>query len=226
MTASTDTSGQFRGFDAAGHRVVVGWMNADGSEYLVGLTKCCNAAVTACDGEIVCKACYEEADPLLGGPAEVDSGAFLLRLAHDGVAVEPTIATVDRFHVTLCPTCHREIEEAWADDGESDDADWWQCSHCGAHGAFVKLTDPTATLNGIPVDRDIPSSEGAKQEEAGPETVSATLDGQILGAFTRDEWNTIASSLDLLAGLDEGENTDYDALVALRDRILTIPGVH
>lgn len=223
MTTSTDTSGQYRGRDHAGHRVVVGWMNADGTEYLVGLTKCCNAAVTCCDdGSTVCKACYQEADPLLGGPAEVVSGAFLLHDKQTGETKEPTIVLDGRFYLTMCPCCGKEIESAWAEDGEADDADWWECVHCNHDGAFVQVNLPTVTLNGIPV----PSSEGAKQEEAVAADISAGLSEQILGAFTRDEWNTIAASLDLLAGLDEGENTDYDMLVALRDRILAIPGVH
>jgi hypothetical protein len=63
-----DTSGEFRGHDIDGHKVVVGWVNKDGTEYLVGLTKCCEAAVTCdMDGYIVCKGCYELAPPHLGG---------------------------------------------------------------------------------------------------------------------------------------------------------------
>lgn len=44
--------------------------------------------------------------------------------------------------------------------------------------------------------------------------------------LTRDEANTIADALDYLAGVDEGEHTDYDELVRLRDLILRTPGVH
>lgn len=50
--------------------------------------------------------------------------------------------------------------------------------------------------------------------------------GEITLAVTRDEANSIAGALDMLAGVDEGENTDFDELIRLRDLILATPGVH
>ena len=44
--------------------------------------------------------------------------------------------------------------------------------------------------------------------------------------LTRDDACSIADALDYLAGVDEGEHTDYDELVRLRDLILATPGVH
>ena len=71
MTTKTDTSGEFRGYDAEGHRVVVGWVNADGSEYLIGLTKCCQASAKGTSHGIACRACYEPCDQGLGAEATV-----------------------------------------------------------------------------------------------------------------------------------------------------------
>jgi hypothetical protein len=50
-----------------------------------------------------------------------------------------------------CPTCGNEDVDAWADDGEADEADWWECKRCGCSGAFLH-TDPSklTTPNGLP----------------------------------------------------------------------------
>lgn len=61
--------GQHRGFDPDGHKVVVGWVKEDGSEYLVGLTKCCEATAKGCDGYIGCRRCYEPCPAHLGAEA-------------------------------------------------------------------------------------------------------------------------------------------------------------
>jgi len=65
-------------------------------------------------------------------------------------------------HVTLivpvmdsnapCPSCGHTDIAAWADDGESDAADWWECESCGHSGAFLH-TDPNkhTTPNGLEV---------------------------------------------------------------------------
>lgn len=56
-----DTQGEFRGFDDEGHQVIVGWVNGDGTEYLVGLTHCCGKTATCVDdGSIVCRKCYAD----------------------------------------------------------------------------------------------------------------------------------------------------------------------
>lgn len=70
-----DTTGQFRGWDAEGHRVIVGWRNqSDGSEFLYGLTLCCGASAKGSEAGtygIVCRSCYEDCSPSLGGEATV-----------------------------------------------------------------------------------------------------------------------------------------------------------
>ena len=50
--------------------------------------------------------------------------------------------------LTVCPRCGSDDLQTWADDGESPDADYWEC-HCGADGAFVREDDPLLTVNGI-----------------------------------------------------------------------------
>lgn len=73
----TDTQGQFRGWDDEGHRVIVGWVNRDGTEYLVGLSKCCQATGKGLMDEesgfgyVGCRACYHEVSPSLGGEARL-----------------------------------------------------------------------------------------------------------------------------------------------------------
>lgn len=54
----------------------------------------------------------------------------------------------------LCPACRVHVIGMWADDGEADLADWWECEKsmggCGAHGA-VMLRGAKITQNGLPV---------------------------------------------------------------------------
>lgn len=73
-----DTSGEFRGYDDDGHKVVVGWVNADGSEYLIGLTKCCGASAKGSMSGIVCRSCYGVCSPGLGAEAEVAGDKLVL----------------------------------------------------------------------------------------------------------------------------------------------------
>lgn len=51
-----------------------------------------------------------------------------------------------------CPSCGNEDISAWADDGESDSADWWECKRCGCSGAFLHV-DPSksTTPNGLEI---------------------------------------------------------------------------
>ena len=74
MPITEDTSGRLRGYDADGHKVVVGWTNGDGTEYLVPLTKCCEACVSIFeDGTVYCKACYGEAPMHLCGEGRIET---------------------------------------------------------------------------------------------------------------------------------------------------------
>ena len=53
-----------------------------------------------------------------------------------------------------CPVCGHDDVGMWADDGEADLADWWQCEKfsggCGANGAVMQTT-ARLTQNGLPV---------------------------------------------------------------------------
>jgi Zn ribbon nucleic-acid-binding protein len=67
-----------------------------------------------------------------------------------GKAQEPTLLLdMTAGGEDRCPVCNSDNLQMWADDGESNDADWWECSDCGADGAIPSLTDPTKTQNGI-----------------------------------------------------------------------------
>jgi hypothetical protein len=52
-----------------------------------------------------------------------------------------------------CPVCGHDDLSLWAEDGEADLADWWDCQKygggCGADGALVQADDPTKTQNGM-----------------------------------------------------------------------------
>jgi hypothetical protein len=61
-----------------------------------------------------------------------------------------------------------------------------------------------------------------EEQERAYELASA----EVVIPVTRDEANAIASALDILAGIDEGENTDTAELIRLRDLVLAQPGVH
>ena len=56
---------------------------------------------------------------------------------------------------SLCPACGHWDVSGWADDGEADLADYWECqSHtggCGRTGEIVFVADPTKTQNGLPI---------------------------------------------------------------------------
>lgn len=50
-----------------------------------------------------------------------------------------------------CPVCGNDDLGAWADDGEADLADWWDCTNCGTYGAFLHPMLSHVTQNGIPL---------------------------------------------------------------------------
>lgn len=52
-----------------------------------------------------------------------------------------------------CPVCGNDDIQMWADDGESNNADWWECE-CGADGAVPDPADPTKTQNGITIEEN------------------------------------------------------------------------
>jgi hypothetical protein len=55
--------------------------------------------------------------------------------------------------IAPCPLCGNDDLDAWANDGEADAADWWECRRCGHSGAFLH-TDPSknTTPNGLPAE--------------------------------------------------------------------------
>ena len=71
----TAIADEFRGVSPGGYNVVAAFEKADGSEYLVGLTKCCNSTAKGSEDGIVCRRCYSECDPMLGGPIELSAVA-------------------------------------------------------------------------------------------------------------------------------------------------------
>jgi hypothetical protein len=58
----------------------------------------------------------------------------------------------------ICPCCGHDDVAMWADDGEGDLADWWQCESfsggCNSTGAVTKIDNPRLTQNGLPVPRE------------------------------------------------------------------------
>lgn len=74
VDVASNVADTFRGLDADGHQVIVGWENPDGSEYLVGLTLCCQATATGTEHGIACRACYSPCEQHLGGEASVAIG--------------------------------------------------------------------------------------------------------------------------------------------------------
>ena len=62
---------KFRGLDDQRNVVIKGWDNADGTEYLIPLTRCCLATGKGMEGGVGCRNCYEYVDEYFGGPAEV-----------------------------------------------------------------------------------------------------------------------------------------------------------
>jgi len=58
----------FRGVNDEGDLIAyAGFDHADGREYLIPLTQCCNASGKGGEGGIVCRACYAEVDGRYGG---------------------------------------------------------------------------------------------------------------------------------------------------------------
>lgn len=84
---------------------------------------------------------------------------YLVRTS-DGKIHVPTVQDVvvdteSGYHVRVlvCPVCKAEIESSWADDGDADRADYWECcvTGCEVRGELVQKSDPTRTQNGVPV---------------------------------------------------------------------------
>lgn len=73
IEAPTRVLHDVKGVDAMG-LLVVG--DSDVPGLLYSLTDCCFASAKGSMGAIVCRGCYEEIDPLLGGPAEIVCSTF------------------------------------------------------------------------------------------------------------------------------------------------------
>jgi len=85
-------------------------------------------------------------DPLDDLEAVTDEPTFALTVYGDEGTVAPKL-TDDRlaFH---CPKCDDDDVHAWAEDGEADLADYWECDKCDNSGALVLVDDATKTQNG------------------------------------------------------------------------------
>jgi len=64
---------KFRGLDDQRNVVIAAWENADGTEYLIPLTRCCLATGKGMEYGVGCRNCYQEVDPYYGGTAEVEA---------------------------------------------------------------------------------------------------------------------------------------------------------
>jgi Zn ribbon nucleic-acid-binding protein len=51
--------------------------------------------------------------------------------------------------INECPTCRSEDVTSWAENGEDDLADWYECEACGQWGAVLSDSDPRKTQNGF-----------------------------------------------------------------------------
>ena len=76
---------------------------------------------------------------------------MLITARHDHPVIPHVMRVVDVSRVA-CPECGNTDIGAWADDGESDLADWWECKRCGLSGAFLHM-DPNknTTPNGLEI---------------------------------------------------------------------------
>lgn len=76
------------------------------------------------------------------------TGMTTQRITHQGVIIT---AELDDTYGIHCPACGSDDVGQWADDGEADSADYWECEDCHAHGAMLG-DDGIVTPNGITVD--------------------------------------------------------------------------
>lgn len=66
----------------------------------------------------------------------------------DGTVHEPVFH--EGFVYLVCPKCGNADPGLWADDGESDLADYMDCKVCGLDAALVLRDDVNRTQNGLP----------------------------------------------------------------------------
>lgn len=96
------------------------------------------------------------------------NGAFLVTV--DGRGEPPAEPQLLDGKWLACASCGLDDEMTmWADDGEADLADWWECLRCNVRGALVRADDPTLTQNGVSLDpvtaSDAAPTDAATREE-------------------------------------------------------------
>lgn len=79
---------------------------------------------------------------------------------------------------TSCPACGSEDLQLWAEDGESSDADFWECGSCDVGGDVVR---PSRVLERI--------------EWIGEPVVGQLVKGRLIGSDGRSSWNVFFSGL-------------------------------
>lgn len=81
---------------------------------------------------------------------ETEETTFMLRLSDDRI-FDPTLTPTGDL---CCPICFNDDLSVWADDGEAELADWFDCQismgGCGTTGALVQPSNVDVTLNGVP----------------------------------------------------------------------------
>lgn len=98
----------------------------------------------------------EGAEPVHVAVSDVDESVEIICPVHGAVGhpitwkgqvLIPRYSTTDSSWL-LCPNCGSDDVSGWANDGESDLADWWGCEECGDDGAYLDPRDWTKTQNG------------------------------------------------------------------------------
>lgn len=80
-------------------------------------------------------------------------------MADESAAIRISLLTTSHLELLVsagpfgfsCPRCGYEEIEGWAEDGEASLADWWECRHCKAAGAYLHEKLPGVTQNGVPL---------------------------------------------------------------------------
>lgn len=96
---------------------------------------------------------HEHAETCKGDPDYNWQPDATFRMRH---GLKVTIPVLNRHGDLKCPACGHDDISLWADDGEADLADWWDCQTsmggCGAEGALVQAKAINLTQNGCTVE--------------------------------------------------------------------------
>jgi len=116
----------------------------------------CSGSVYGClkcgKSEMTIDESFEHSATCKGDPDYNANTSASFRVQH---GLKVTFPVTNRHGDLLCPACGHDDLSQWADDGEADLADWWECQHygggCGATGALVQAKKIGLTQNGLKV---------------------------------------------------------------------------